>query len=266
MENPVATNSPTQEIPPHLPQTIGGPSQTFESTNTTMVDDLVRFQSNKARPAQASAEAVVAPEAPAAAVVPTTQGDKGIFYNGKMYSPEEMTSVLRERDDLRAKVAEKPAPVAAPAPVTEEDDLETLMYSDPKRYNQLIEDRAVKKTIAHLEQQKQQEKIATDFYSQYKDLKGNEDLVEYYAVKMKQGLANDAPEVALSKLAQAVRTRISALSGQKVATEELSSKPAVTVGATGTSSGSSPAAAKGPESMSFIEQLQRVQRRGKTRY
>lgn len=265
METQTPVND-SMSAPPHVPTTIGGPGETIEAKQTNMVDDLVRFQSNKARPSapEVTAEPVKEEEAvPAAA--PTPQGKDGIFYNGKVYSPEEMTSVLRERDELAAKVAATPAPVAAPAVSAPEEELETLMYTDPKRYTQIMEDRAAKKVFAQLDAQKQQEKIKNDFYSNYKDLKGNEDLVEYYATKMQGALAKEPPEVALSKLAQAVRTRISALKGDKKATEELSSKPAVTAGATGIQSGSAPAP-KGPEASSFLDQLKIIQRRGKTKY
>lgn len=264
MDNQVTESSPLP-VPPMI---TGGPSVVMEEKPRTFVDDLVRFQSDRQNkvPEKEMPESVVKKEE----VVETTdhvdrpiQGKEGIFYNGKQYDQEEVMRVLKERDELSAKlVVKETVPVT---PLSIEEDLETMMYTDPKRYNQIIQEKAARTALAHIENVRIQEKTKSDFYSTYKDLVGKEDLVEYHATKMQASLAKlPAPE-ALSKLAQAVRTRVSAIGGNKVATEELSSKPAVTAGATGSQSGSAPAATT-PSSMSFIEQLKRVQRRGKTRY
>lgn len=259
--NPVSEG--IQTAPPHIPTTIGGPSQTMESTTTTMVDDLVRFQSNKSRP-YVPENKEEKKEEQAADVTPagTPQGKDGIFYNGRKYSPEEMTSILRERDEI----ALKQATVNAVPPVdADEENLEILQYSDPKKYAQVLKEQTKREIRAEQAAIENQKRIKDDFYSNYKDLKGNEDLVELFAFKMQGALAKEPTDVAFLKLAQAVRTRISVLRGDKKATEELSSKPAITAGATGSSSGSAPQP-KGPESMSFMDQMKVFQRRGKTKY
>ena len=259
---PEAQPVQTDQMQP--PVMIGGPSETLEAKPTTFVDDLIKFQSARSSvPPKPDAPK----ETPAPDAVPTTdlvdrpvvieQKKDGVYYNGKQYSQEEINQVLRERD---ANIAAKQA-----IPAKDEEELETMMYTDPKRYNQIIQDKAAQKALNHIEERNRQIDVRAKFFNDYKDLRGNEDLVEYHATKMQASIANLPPEEALSKLAQAVRSRLSAISGKKVATEELSSKPAVTAGATGTQSGAAPAP-KGDSEMTFIEQMNKFQRRGKTRY
>lgn len=150
-------------------------------------------------------------------------------------------------------------------PASSEPDIEEEFWTSPKKalekVRQSAKEDAKREVLQEIASQKSAQETRDTFYGKNSDLKGHEDLVELYAVRMQKELASVHPDEQLSKIAQAVRAKVASIRGTQVATEELPSGPAVTVGATS----GQPTRVSANNTPSFVDQLQALRSKGKTK-
>lgn len=167
-------------------------------------------------------------------------------------SEQEKQRALDELNKIRSTL--NPAP--------SEPDIEEEFWQSPKKALEKVhmkaKEDAKREVLQEIESNKRAQETRDKFYGQYQDLKGNEDLVEFYASRMQKELETLAPDEQLSKVAHAVRAKVASIRGTQATTEELSSRPAVTVGATS----GAPTQVNAPQAVSFVDQLRALRARG----
>lgn len=114
----------------------------------------------------------------------------------------------------------------------QEENLEDLIFTDTKRYTQLVEERAIKRLEEKMTSTQRQQQIEQQFYSTYPDLKNARTLVQAVAARLSQdnSLAGKGESEQLSIVAQAARREVAAIRGEVSATEELQSTTARVAG------------------------------------
>ena len=245
-------------VPDHIQPIIGGPDTVPGQTGKTMADQLLEFQKSRStKPTQTEPEVEAAQE-DVDPVVEHPSEDK-IFIGDKAYTKEEIARSIQKTEQ---QMFQPPTP---PPSLDPEEELADNIFVDPKTTLKKLKDQVKQEFRQEQYQKEAQVQTVNKFYNQYKDLQDHKDLVEFYAFKMKGDLANTPEDVALSKVAQAVRGKIASIKGSRVATEELSSKPAVTVGATGNPTARTTAQVQS-KPMDFISQMQQAFKKGKTKY
>ena len=153
-------------------------------------------------------------------------------------------------------VAPTPAPQAQP-----EEDISTLMFENPAKYAEVIQNRAYKKVMQDIERKESQDKEWRDFYKANPDLEEFRDAVDFQLNKNWQTIKSQPLAQAKEILAKETRTYLNKLRGKPTGQgTELSSKPTVTV------AGSVGGAAKKPVDqapvvMSFTDQVRKMQRK-----
>lgn len=219
-------------------------------------------------PATGFAEEVKKAQAGKAATAPTTQEtqkpaqenkDTKIYLGDKVFgSQDELRSYVRELEATKSQyetVRNQFQPQAQQQMVDPDEDIETLWYTNPKKAQEITarqaESRAEKKILELQNAQRVREK----FYSQYPDLRGQEDLIQLYTGKIEKDVANLPEDEQLSKLANAVRTRIASLKGATHATEELQSKRPVVAGENG---GAPITTGAGKRPMTMVDQIKNM--------
>lgn len=187
--------------------------------------------------------------------------DKKIYLGGKVFNTMEEVNAYTTGLQAKADIADRFKDVIAP-PQRVIDPMETIgetFFSDPagaaKNLIQIAEDNA----LAKFDNRQRASDLRQKFFNDYSDLRGQEDLVEFYYGKLQKELAQMPEADATSKLANAVRSRLANIKGTQEGTQELSNKAPVTVG-TGTSA---PAAQAPYVGKSMSEQLREFQSRGK---
>jgi hypothetical protein len=127
---------------------------------------------------------------------------------------KQLADVQRENETLR-RVQEASVRPAAP-PVTQEErdetDWEDLMFRDPKKFAEQIEERAYKRARHDLTTEYQRDQgtqsFWRDFYERHPDLKDDRDLVETTLKSNMRALADKPSGVAADELADLTRKRI----------------------------------------------------------
>jgi hypothetical protein len=204
-------------------------------------------------PASAPAEAPAAPAPAAASFTPVYVGAR------KFESAEELASYTAELENQRiVQSAQVQAPMA---PVVDRDkELADLMFQDPTT--------AIKVLKQEVKQEFDRETAAKDnsarawasFYQQFPDLKGLEDMVDAQTAKMADRIRKLPLEQAMKELGTAVRGRLASIKGTPSGGVPLSSGPAITAGSSG-NPGTPVAVPR--QTMSFVEQMASLQKRGK---
>jgi hypothetical protein len=228
---------------------IGGPVADGEVIVTkpdTMVEQMAKFASGKEASLEISEPIKVEPK-PAV--------EQEIWVDQKKYTVADLSREVSEFNKIKAAIQ----PVAVI-----EEDLSDIMFTDPKKYTQILKDQAKKELRSEINEDQKRIDIKTRFYNSYQDMRGNEDLVEHYATKMQGDIANDTEEVALSKVAQAVRARVAKIKGSVEATETIHSKIAVTADATGSPTARATLRQEVPKN--FVDQMKQAFKRGSVRY
>jgi hypothetical protein len=143
-----------------------------------------------------------------------------------------------------------------------EEDLENLIWSNPKKYAEIIEQRAVARLQQVQEENAKRKEIEERFYRTYSDLANAKLLVRAVTSELaaKNELAGLTEDAALSKIAQAARRELYAIRGQKMPTEELASAPVRIAGSSSGAQAQPSTQATKPKSM--VEQLKSLRKRG----
>lgn len=148
----------------------------------------------------------------------------------------------------------------SPQQTTPKQKISDVLFEDPDAAVEMITKQVRASIDQEAHQQRTAQQVVQTFFEKNADLKQYEDLCDYYAAKMQNELASLPMEDRYSKVAQAVRSRLASIKGATGSTEELSSKPAVTLGA---SSGQPVSGATVSAPKSFADQIAQFQRRGK---
>lgn len=204
-----------------------------------------------------SAEAALTAASAAPAAAPSFTP---VYVGGRKFeSAEDLASYTAELHDVAYR-----APAAAPAPVIDADpdrELAELMFQDPRTAIKVLKQEAKQEFKRELDQDNASRDAWTKFYETHPDLKGLEDMVGTQANKMAQRIAKLPLEQAMKELGTAVRGRLATIRGTPTTGEPLPKGPAVTAGSSG---GQGPKVEVPRQSMSFVEQMQKLRSRGKT--
>jgi hypothetical protein len=143
-----------------------------------------------------------------------------------------------------------------------EEDLEQIFWSDPKKYTEIVETRAISRMKEEMNRETKSKEIEDRFYRTNSDLAQAKTLVKAITAELasKNELAGLTEDAALSKIAQAARRELYALRGQKMPTEELASGPVRVAGSSSGAPVQSSVQAHKPKS--FIEQMKSLHRKG----
>lgn len=209
-------------------------------------------------PAKTEPKAAPASAAPASPATP----EKVYYLGDKKFTSESdllaYSASLQEKAQNYDKLAGQFQPQQEPV---NKKKLADLIFEDTEAAIQEIRTQVKTEIQQEHEMQARQQNLVNTFYGQNPDLKGYEDIVDVIAFKMQKELANVPESERISKVATAVRKRLATIKGAQVSTEELSSSPAVTMGAGSGKPTVTTGAAKAPKS--FAEQIREIQKRGK---
>jgi len=183
-----------------------------------------------------------------------------IVFNGKVFnSQKEMLEYAGERD-MKASFLESQTANSQQASTQQKEKWSDTIFVDPDSYTEKVLETAVSRIKNELSAKEQAETARKTFFDKFPDLRENDDLVAYYAGKMKGQVENLPVEQQYTKLATEVRARISKLKGEDGKTTELESKPANVLGS-GSGRPISPETKEAPRS--FAEQIKSMQRKRK---
>jgi len=194
---------------------------------------------DEVKKAQASKSQATTQDAPATEAKPSQseQRDSKIYLGDKVFSSQdELRSYVRELEATKSQyetVRNQFAPQPQQQVVDPEEDIETLWYTNPKKAQEITARRAADEAKQEILRIQKAQQIRETFYSKYPDLRGQEDLVQMYTGRLEKEVASLPEDEQLSKLANAVRSRIASLKGASNATEELPSKRPVVAGENG---------------------------------
>lgn len=186
---------------------------------------------------------------------------KPIFVGSKQFESE--ADLVRYTEQLQNKIVEReieskpimPESVAGPKP-------SELLYQDPDAFFELAVSEAEARVERKLTKKEQETALMRKFWDEHKDLKEHEDMVNAQ-ISYKRGQYKDLPAAqALSKIALEVRNTVSKIRGSSFGGKELSSSPAVVVGASNGNTSQQTATATKPQT--FVDQLRQRQNRGKS--
>ncbi len=151
---------------------------------------------------------------------PSSDPKESTFYLGdkKFTSMEEMASHIQQLESEKENW-EKSAPVVD-AVVAQGENLEDLMFDNPKKFVETIQDRAVDKMNENNDKQKAADALVDRFYNQYGDLKGQEDFVNMYANQLNPTIGKLPEAQQFEAVANAVRGRINQIRGTSVVNQE----------------------------------------------
>lgn len=209
------------------------------------------------------------PEAPE----PDKAAKKTIFQglNKSFEDPEELSSYARELEkkqiELEAKIAARDELTKATAKVeepVEEINYAEMLFSDPEKAIRGIYEKAraeARSEVDGLNKKLESKAFWATFYEANPDLSGNEDIVDMIMEKNRPEWKDMQTGKAKILLADEARRRINLIKKTSGDVEELSSRKAVTAGATGASV-SRTKVAEAPV-LSFVDQMnkQRQDRR-----
>ncbi len=206
---------------------------------------------NTASPAAGTG--ALSPQPSGAVATPGPAKPQEIYMGGKKFSSMEELSAYTAELQGKASIADQLRHTLAPPAPTDntEDELADLIYTDPKKYNKIMEDRITARANQMFEQKLASENVRKNFYEQYPDLKGHEDLVGVYYNNMQKELASQTQDAATSSLANAVRSRLASIRGTKEGTQVLSNGKPVVVG----QGGPAPMTSETPAAKTFAQQL-----------
>lgn len=212
---------------------------TTTETKTGFADQIANAQSSKTNPAPSMdfmPETIAGDTTPEATTTqePRVEAPKKIRLGNREFNSEsELQGYVSELESTKGKYEAvqnqfRPQPVQ---PV-EEENLEDLIFTDTKRYTQLVEERALRKFEEKMTSTQRQQQIEQQFYSTYPDLKNARTLVQAVAARLSQdnSLAGKGESEQLSIVAQAARREVAAIRGESSATEELQSTTARVAG------------------------------------
>jgi len=166
------------------------------------------------------------------------------------------TSELEAQKQQAQWVQPQPAHV-----IQQEKPISELLFENPERALELHEQRVIQKLKAE-EFKKQQEKdLWNRFYTTYKDLSEDKDVVEYVLGKNWENLKTLHPDQAMEKLADYSRNTLSRFRKTSEKSSELPSGQAK-AGPTSTRS-SGPIVEKKAEPVDFVTQLRKIQSKRK---
>lgn len=191
-----------------------------------------------------------------------TQEQKVYYLGDKKFSNEDELLAYTASLQEKAKKYEQIEGQINPAqPQVNKKKLSDLIFEDPEAAIEEIRT-SVKTEIRNEDyQQRELVNLVNRFYNANPDLKGFEDIVDVTAGRLQKDVANLSEPERFSKIAQAVRTRLATIKGAQGSTEELSSSPAVTMGAGSGKPITTGATTKAR--MSFADQIREVQKKGK---
>lgn len=206
-------------------------------------------------------EHIAPPAARAAPVVTPPPADKKIYLGGKVFNTMEEVNAYTTGLQAKADIADRFKDVIAP-PQRVIDPMETIgetFFSDPTGSAKNLVEMATQNALAQFDNRQRASDLRQKFFNDYSDLRGQEDMVEFYYGKMQKELAQMPEADATSKLANAVRSRLASIKGTQEGTQELSNKtPQVAAGG-----GSAPSAPPAYVAKTMSEQLREFQSRGK---
>lgn len=238
--------------------------QTTATTETKagFAEQIANVQSAKANPAPSMdfMPDTIAGEKTADPVTtqePKAEAPKKIRLGNREFSSEnELQGYVAELETTRGRF-EAVQSQFQPKPIqqVEEENLEDLIFTDTKRYTQLVEERAIRRLEEKMTSTQRQQQIEQQFYSTYPDLKNAKTLVQAVAARLSQdnSLAGKGESEQLSIVAQAARREVAAIRGESSATEELQSTTARVAGSSSGAPISSGVRATVPQNM--VEQL-----------
>lgn len=186
---------------------------------------------------------------------------KEIFLGTRKFNSQD--ELLQYTRDLQAQVSvvDQLKGVLSPQVKAADpnEELADLMYSNPRRYTEIIEERSANRALQQFQASQQAQKIRSDFFTEYNDLSNHSELVDMYYTSMQKELAQLSQKDATSRLANAVRAKLANIRGNQPATETLpNGSPRVV----GQGSGVPAPLTPGPR-QSMADQLKAHQKRGK---
>lgn len=225
-------------------------------------DQIANAQSSKANPSPSMdfMPDTIAGEStaePAQTTEPRVEAPKKIRLGNREFSSEsELQGYVSELESTKGKY-EAVQSQFQPRNIQQvpEENLEDLIFTDTKRYTQLVEERAIKRLEEKMTSTQRQQQIEQQFYSTYPDLKNAKTLVQAVAARLSQdnSLAGKGESEQLSIVAQAARREVAAIRGESSATEELQSTTARVAGSSSGAPINSGVRATVPQNM--VEQL-----------
>jgi hypothetical protein len=169
----------------------------------------------------------------------------------------ELEGRVANTNTVQTQVAPTPAPQVQP-----EEDISTLMFENPAKYAEIIQNRAYKKVMQDIERKEAQDKEWKDFYKANPDLEEFRDAVDFQLNKNWQTIKSQPLAQAKEILAKETRTYLNKLRGKPTGQgTELPSKPTVTVAGSAGGPAKKPVD-QAPAVMSFTDQVRKMQRKG----
>lgn len=176
----------------------------------------------------------------------TPKKEESFVYEGlggkKITDPKELANYAKELEAkaVEAQLAKERSSTYQPtmtAPVeekkTDEDNIEDLLFQDPKKAIQLIEERAERRVKSMLDQKDATQKFWTDFYTENPDLKSYDRVVQLITREKWNEVANIPLTEAKKRLVDESRKMINSIKGEEGTKTVVNRTSASTLGSSG---------------------------------
>lgn len=172
--------------------------------------------------------------------------DEGFVYEGlggkKITDPKELATYAKEIEAraIQAEIERERASKTQPtmnAPVveekTDEDNIEDLLFQDPKKAIKLIEERAETRVKKMLDAKDATQKFWDDFYTENPDLKSHDRVVQLITREKWNEVANIPLAEAKKRLVDESRKMINSIRGEEGTKTVVNRTSASTLGSSG---------------------------------
>lgn len=191
-----------------------------------------------------------------------TEEKKPIYLGNKEFN--SVDELVKYTQEIQTKLVDKEL-VHKPLPAMEtanQPKPSQLLFEDPDAFYELTVQEAERRIDSKLQKEKQESQLWNKFWTENKDLKEYEDLVQAKIAQRRADYKDLPADQGLSKIAGEVRGIISKVKGSIQGGKELPSTPAMVAGS---SNGVTTAqvAVKPVSNASFVDQLRQKQKKGK---